>query len=408
MSDKSAPISIICKSATYSTIATATLNSSPNNPQNFAKGVANLTQNGASIKTFDSYSFERNLLNPGAPFRLTAPGIDKALRLSVRSGDTIQLFITNRMGTQIPIGTGFVDETDCHITPNRMEYVITGRDTLGQLIDNAAVDKNNKIINIANLTLSQIFTTLIANTRIPQQPIFQQADSGNMLFQTSVGETKMNALQRYMEYSNALVWTLPHGQVVIGKPNFVQQASGVITIDQNATNVLDCRVRRNINNAIRIIVNQMQNGDQIDPSSYTVMNGDADVQKGIPSGVGRSVYRMFSFSEGFNSVNFFTQVANIPTPVNTLGAAYSYREIARENVQVLDVEVTFQGHLNSNGVVYDIDQVYTCNIPDENVSEDLYCYAVTHELTLDHGMITKLKLCKLGTIVASAYKVPKQ
>ena len=77
-------------------------------------------------------------------------------------------------------------------------------------------------------------------------------------------------------------------------------------------------------------------------------------------------------------------------------------------MQVLDVEVTFQGHLNSNGVVYDIDQVYTCNIPDENVSEDLYCYAVTHELTLDHGMITKLKLCKLGTIVASAYKVPKQ
>jgi prophage tail gpP-like protein len=408
MSDQSAPISILCKSATTPSVAKTTLNNASQNSQKLAQGLSNLTKNGASIKTFDSYAFERNLLNPGAPFRLTAPGIDKSLRLSIRSGDTIQLFITNRAGTQIPIGTGFIDETDCHITPNRVEYVITGRDTLGQLIDNAAVDKNNKIIAIADLPLSQIFTTLIANTRIPQQPIFQQADSGTMLFQTNVGETKMNALQRYMEYTNTLLWTLPNGQAVIGKPNFVQASSGIITVDQNASNVLDCRVKRNINNAIRMIVNQMQNGDLIDPSSYTVMNSDADVQKGIPSGVGRSVYRVFSFSEGFNSVNFFTQVANIPTPVNTLGAAYSYREIARENVQVLDVEMTFQGHLNSNGVVYDIDQVYTCNIPDENVSEDLYCYAVTHELTLDHGMITKLKLCKLGTIVASAYKVPKK
>jgi hypothetical protein len=108
MSDQSAPISILCKSATNPSVAKTTLNNASQNSQKLAQGLSNLTRNGASIKTFDSYAFERNLLNPGAPFRLTAPGIDKSLRLSIRSGDTIQLFITNRAGTQIPIGTGLL------------------------------------------------------------------------------------------------------------------------------------------------------------------------------------------------------------------------------------------------------------------------------------------------------------
>ena len=405
MIDKSAPISLICKSATAAAVTAATLTGK--SPTQLATGIASLVAGGVGIRTFTSYSFERNLLNPGAPFRFTAPGIDKSIRLGIRSGDTIQLMATDPKGNQIPAGTGYVDESDTHISPGTVEYVITGRDTLGQLIDNAAIDKNNRIIPAANLTMSQILVSLIANTRIPQQPVFQQADSGPMLFQTNVGETKMNALQRYMEFTNTLIWTLPNGQVILGKPNFVQSSLGTLTVTPSASNILDCRVRRNTNNAIRRIVNQMQNGGQIDPSAYTVNNQDADVQAVSTSGAGRSVYRVFSYSEGFNSVNFFTQVANIPTPVNTLGAAYSYREIARENVQVLDIEVTVQGHFNNNGTLYDIDQIYSCNIPDENINQNMYVYSITHDLTIEHGMITKLKLCKLGTIVASAYALPK-
>lgn len=416
------PIRVVTKSAG----ASPSLGGFPS-PVSVALSVGGLISSDTTVKTFDSYSFERNLLSPAAPFRFTAPGLDIDTRMSIRSGDTIQLIATDDDGNDVPVATGFIDETDTHISPGRVEYVITGRDTLGQLIDNAAVDSKNKIIALDNVSMSTIFNTLISNTRMPQKFSTQQLDNGPMLFQTNIGETKMNALQRYLQLTNSLVWTDPNGQAIIGKPDCIPVplpivGNATLTVGTSgsvgllsavsditgtqATNVLDCRVRRNVNNAIRQIVVQMQNGDSWNPGNYTLNNNDSDMTAVASSGVGRSVYMPFTFSAGANAVNFFLKVANIPSPSNQLGAALGYREIARENVQILDVEITVQGHFDSTGELYDVDNIYYCNIPDEKISDNLYCYAVTMELTLDHGMTTKLKLCKMGTIVAGSYQLP--
>src|SRR4051812_1696859 len=164
--DQSAPIKLTFKSTFGSSGAEAALGKISGNISDWAASLDDLLGDSTTLALFESYSFERNLLSPAAPFRFTAPGIDKDLRMSIRSGDTVQLIGTDPDGDEVPIATGFLDETDTHISAGRVEYVMTGRDTLGQLVDNAAIDAQNKIINTKNVTMSNILQTLILNTRI--------------------------------------------------------------------------------------------------------------------------------------------------------------------------------------------------------------------------------------------------
>lgn len=427
--DLSAPLSLVFKSAqTGGSAAGALSNLAKANPSPsaLAAGTAGLLQGSTGIRLFNSYSFERNLLSPGAPFRFTAPGVNKASRTSIRSGDLVQVMATNKQGQQIPIATGIIDETDTHVTPTSVEYVLTGRDMLGQLIDNAVVDKNNRVVQTKNLSLPSIVQLLINNTRIPQVPVNQNMPGGPLQFSTNPGETKMNTLQRYLEFTNCLVWTAPNGQIVVGKPNSMKgQADGILTCGTSgapppgtpivlgpapqSTNVLDVRVRRSVNNAIRQIVVQLQDLNNVDAGAYTVLNSDDDIRKCAAAGVGRSVYEVFSYGEGANLVNTLVHVGNSDGNFKKLGEAMAQRVLARENVRILDCEVTLQGHLNSNGNLFDVDQVYYCNFPDDDVAERLYVYSVNFDLTLDHGMITKLRLCKAaGTLVAGNPQMPTQ
>lgn len=370
--------------------------------------------NGAfnnSINTFNSYSFDRNILVPASAFRFTAPGLDKSVRMAMRSGDTVALYAVDDNNKKWPLATGFIDETDTHITPSNIEYVLTGRDTLGQLIDNASVDANNKIVNTENVELKTFMQTLLSNTRVPQGFVPQQLPNGKLLINTNIGETKINALQRYLEFMNCLVWTNAQGQVVIGKPNFSQPVSGLLTMefsDVRKNNLLEARVRRNTNQAIRIIATQLQTLAQVDAGQFTTVNNDQDMQRVGPYKVGRSVSNVFSYGQGSDVANQISQVGNQSAAPQVLGAAYSRREIARENIKVLDIEVVVSGHFNEAGTPYDIDQIYDVQIEDEDVSEEMYVYSCNYELTLEHGTLTRMRLCRRGnTLVDGAAIVLK-
>ncbi len=69
--------------------------------------------------------------------------------------------------------------------------------------------------------------------------------------------------------------------------------------------------------------------------------------------------------------------------------------------------MVFQGHINEQGNIYNVDQMYTVQIEDEDVNEDMYVYDVTYDLTIEHGITTRLKLCKRGAIVAYAAAISK-
>lgn len=408
--NKSAPMVLFFKSAQGG--GSSGLGGSTPSPTSVASGVKALLSGSPAIKTFDSYSFERNILIPASPFRFTAPGVDASLRKSIRSGDMVQLFAIGEDGNQIPAATGIIDETDTHVAPGRVEYVLTGRDMLGQLVDNAAVDAQNRVIQTKNLTLENVVKKIIANTQIPPGIKTQQVPTATLLFQTNPGETKINALQRYLEFTNCLIWSLPNGQIKVGKPNFVQipnpKNSLIVTSDAIGNNILDCRVRRNTHTAIRQIVVQLQSLSLVDAGSFTRFNADSDVKKITGMKGGRSVFEVFSYGQGIDSVNFIKQVGNFSGSPSKLGEAKALREIARDNMKVLDVEITVRGHLNASGELYDVDQLYFVKIEDDDVEDVLYVYAVTHELTLEHGMTTKLRMCKKGTIVAASYQLPEK
>jgi prophage tail gpP-like protein len=354
------------------------------------------------LKTFNSYSFERNILVPASAFRFTAPGVDPAIRQSIRSGDIVTLWVLTQSGVKQQIATGFIDETDTHIVPNSIEYVITGRDTLGQLIDNDSVDSSNQVIILKQATLSTIMGSLLANTRMPQSFVPQQLPNGSFLFQTNPGETKIASLQRYLELSNCLIWSLPDGRAIVGKPDFSQPTQGSLILNRssNLSNVLEARVRRNVNTAIRQIVYQLQTLDLVNPTPYTKINNDPDMAPLISAKVGRSVFRHFSYGSGMDTVNTIVGPGNQSSTPQKIGDNLSLREIARDNMKILDVEMVVKGHLNDQGEYFDIDDVYQVQIPDDNVAEDMYVYSVSYELTLDHGMLTRLRLCRLGTICA--------
>jgi len=366
--------------------------------------------NVSALAEFTSYNFDRNILTPASAFRFTAPGVDKDKRLSIRSGDMCVIFAENTLGVKYPIATGFIDETDTHITPTNIEYVLTGRDTLGQLVDNASVDVQNRIVNFSQYTLVNIARDLISNTRMPKTIITQQTPNNSMIYNTNPGETKINSLQRYLDYTNCLVWTKPNGQMVLGKPNFYQAPSGILQMksDRASTgnNMLECRVRRSPNQAIRQISVQLQTLGQVDAAYSVKYNNAKDIKDLRTAGVGRSVMQLFSYGSGEDAVNQVTQVGNQSGNDRNIGAQYALREMARENMKLLDVEVVVRGHMNVYDAPYDVDQVYTVIVDDENLYEDMYVYGVSYELTLETGTLTRLRLCQRGSIVAGAAALP--
>lgn len=357
----------------------------------------------SSLRTFTSYSFAKNILIPASPFRFTAPSIDKELRTSIRSGDLATLWVPCPDGVKRQIATGIIDETDTHVIPTQVDYVLSGRDLIGQLVDNSVIDPQNKIINTTNITIASFAKILVEGTRIPPQILTQQDPNTKLLIATNPGETKINALQRYLDYTNCLVWAAPNGQLILGKPNFAQKRSGTLSMsisNPSVNNMLECRVQRNLNHAIRQIVYQLQSCGQVDPTPGTKRNNDKDMKPLFNAGVGMSVYRTFTYGSGTEAANTVTQIGNQDGNPRGIGDELSLRELARENIKICDVEVVVRGHVNDLGKPYNIDQVYAVKIEDDDVNEDMLVYSCNYELTLDHGMITRMRLCRLGTIVA--------
>lgn len=365
---------------------------------------SSLTRAIGKISTFTSYMFDRNILSPAAAFRFTAPGVDKSLRQSIRSGDIVSIYCFDEDEKKIPLATGFIDETDTHVTPRSIEYVLTGRDTLGQLVDNDSVDSSNARIYTTSLPLLEIAKLMVKNTRLDPNVIGQQIPNASFLLQTNPGETKATALQRYLEFANCLMWSDPAGRLIVGKPNFKKASSGklILKSDSLSNNCLEVRVRRNTNQAIRQIVTLLQAAQDVQPTPFTINNNIRDLVK--TPGVGRSVLRTFTYGQGNDVVNNLsgTGVGGSPWAI---GNQFSQREIARENMKVLDVEVVVRGHLNNNGGIFNIDQIYDCEFEDDTVNEPLYVYACSYELTVEHGMLTRLRLCKINTICATSEQI---
>lgn len=354
------------------------------------------------VGTFTSYEFDMNMLVPASAFRFTANGVSKEDRLAIRSGDTSMLYARNVEGREFRLATGFIDETEFHLTAKNKDYLLTGRDTLGQLIDNSAIDASNNIIHLAQASVASVANVLLQNTRMPKEVVQRNAPSGPLLFQTNPGETKINALQRYLEYTNCLVWALPDGRMAIGKPNMSQSSADTLAIresDPRFNNVLEIRVKRAPALAIRTIAVQVQELGVTDPGQVTVANSDADVALLAKRGVGRSVYRLFSQGNGTDAVNQLNQVGG-GGGLQSIGKGYALREIARDNIKTLEVTAVLRGHIDNAGNPYAYEKMYDVIVEDEDLQERMYCYACKYSYTKEQGPTTTLRLCRTNALVA--------
>jgi prophage tail gpP-like protein len=326
--------------------------------------------------------------------------------MAIRSGDVVRLYVENDNNKTAIVGVGFIDETDTHITPGSLDYSITGRDVVSQLVDNDAVDVDAQMVFFERANLNNLVSTLLKGTRMMGSHLTKQlATNAPLAVQTNPGETKIAVLQRYLTWLNGLVWANNDGQLIVDKPNFAQTPKGSLTLkysDPSGNNLIEGRVKRNVNQAIRRIVTVLAGteGAASLVKQFTLNNMDQALKPYRGLNVGRSVMRTFDYASGSDTLNQGIGLAKGSYEPQTVGRAYSAREVAKENMQILDVEAVVQSHFNEFGQLYDVDQVYAVEIEDEKVAEPMYVYSVSYELTMDHGMITRMRLCRLYTICA--------
>jgi prophage tail gpP-like protein len=280
---------------------------------------------------------------------------------------------------------------------------ISGRDLMGQLEDQDAISLDSKPIFANSTSVENGVKALLRDTRITKIEL-RSAPSANYLLATEPGESKLAALQRFVEPLNCLAWMGPAGQIIIGKPNMSQKERGKIILNKRnrASTVLSISVSRSSTQIPNVIVpvwsGQEVVTDRVSPQQrlYNAATGPARLFKlghRLPKSVVVSAPNATD-PQGLSSLNALKAGgANILQ-------AYAKREMARQNQKELIVQAVVPGHFNENGEPYVVDTVYRVHYDRGGVDENMYLFQVDYVLDESGGQRTNLYFCRLGTIVS--------
>ena len=170
------------------------------------------------IKQFLSYSFASSVVVPVSSFSFEFKlSDDQRLAEVVRSGDIAVLLAGQRNQT---LCTGLIDTTEMETDGFTGERCfVIGRDLMGQLEDNEAVSLNSKKMWSDQASIDFVANKLCENTRIREGLDNRGCPTNQKLFSTEPGESRLAALQRFIEPFNALSWMSPEGRLIVGRPN---------------------------------------------------------------------------------------------------------------------------------------------------------------------------------------------
>lgn len=352
------------------------------------------------IKQFLSYRFDQSIIIPvdTFTFTFTQPGSNQNFSEFVQEGD---IAIVKANGVEL--STGIIDMVEIETAEDGEKVTVTGRDLMGQLEDNSAVDARNKPIWGNEVTVSQAIGLLTANTRIGA-PIFQGIPGGPFLLATEPGESKLTALQRFLEPLNCLAWMSPTGRIMVGRPNMGGEPLDDLEMDREArfSNVLSMRATRSSTQIPNIILpvwsGQESTQEHVKPDQvvYNSSSGPTRLRK-----LGHIVQRaiVVSSPQG-SSPQDLSDVNQIRVAGSNLLQAYALREIARANVNELIVQASVKGHYNSDLEPYTQDTIYNVSYPRADIDGKMYLFQVSYEFGYETGQKTSLSFCKLGRIVA--------
>jgi prophage tail gpP-like protein len=355
-----------------------------------------------TLERFLTYKYSSSILIPVDTFEFTfvAPDDDQPFNKRVKDGDIVSL-----LGAGDALSTGIVDLVDLEVDDQFGEKVqINGRDLMGQFEDQDAISIDDKPIWANKLTIDGVARRLMENTRIRNVRV-QDAPAKAYLFATEPGESKLAALQRFLEPLNCLAWMDPDGTLVVGRPNMAQPALGRLYLSKTRrdSNVISMKATRNATSIPNIVLpiwsgqETVQDRVKAEQRLYNAAPGPTRLRKQghrVPKCV------VVSAPNGADAQELAGVNRIVVAGGSNILQAYAKREIARQNIKELLVQAVVPGHYNENGQPYRPDQVYKIEFDRGDVDENMYLYQVEYQLDESKGQRTVLFFCRLGTIVS--------
>jgi prophage tail gpP-like protein len=355
------------------------------------------------LTQFEEYSFQSSVLVPVDSFSFTArnPTLAGSLYDFIRDGD-----IATLIANGVTVATGLIDTVTIATDPDSGEMIhISGRTLIAQLEDQSAINDTDDPIWGNGVTVEQAVNALINSTRINFYRL-QQAPSGSFLFATEPGESKLSALQRYIEPLNCIVWMDPDGTIAVGRPDMGASSTGTFVMDRQ-NRIANC-----------LSIQASYSSTQIPNVVLPVWTGQETVQSRVapeqaiynkaqgPSRLFKNDHRVpksvvVSTPSGADPQSLSAANQIVVAGSNIL-QAYAKREIARANVHEVGVQVNIQGHYNQDLTPILVDSTYIINYPRASLNEKMYLHTVAYSLNRTQGQRTSLSFCRLGCIVADA------
>lgn len=354
------------------------------------------------LKNFTEYSFQSSILVPvdSFSFSYAAPDDKNIFSDYFQEGDIVQLYADEQ-----ELACGIVDQIDVEVGPEFGEKVsIHGRDLMGQLEDQDAVNLDSTMIFGKKMTVQAVFQKLCANTRIVKLRT-QNAPADAWLFATEPQQSKLSALTTFLESLNCIAWMDPDGTMVIGKPDMSQSSLGRFIVDRpnRYSNCMGMKASFAASTIPNIMVPVWQGQENVQSRvapQQRLENAASGPARLLGLGHRLAKTVVVSNPEG-DGPQAFGNLNKFLAGGSTQLQAYAKRDMARRNVNEMLVEVKMAGHYDRNGNPFQVDRVYDILYSKalrQNIS--MYLYGVKYTLNETEGQRTVLSFCKTGTIVA--------
>lgn len=363
-----------------------------------------------TLDDFTSYNFQNSIIVPVDTFSFTfvRPTLKdgKSFLDFVNEGDVAVLKCKTTAGDRT-ISTGIVDVIDIETTEGGELITVQGRDFLSQLEDQTCVNLNTNPLPFGTYNASQVLNYLAGNTRANHYAYPNYNPSKSAYFACEPGETKLSALLRYCEPLNILAWSAPDGTLNLGKPNMQENARTTLILDRvnRFSNVMGMKATRASTSIPNVILPLWSGQEYVQAriAKGTAFTNQAEGPKRLAQRahiVLRAIVN--SIPTGGDSVaqSDLQTLKEAAAANSTFMEAIAKREVARENMKELDVQVIVSGHYDDNLDPFVADTCHFINYSGAKVFEKMYCYSVVYEMSPDNGPRTRLNFCKLGSIVA--------
>ena len=368
------------------------------------------------LDKFISYSFLSSILIPVDTF--TCEVFYEPVRgiLRPREGD---IFILRANG--IPLATGIIDQLDMDTDASTgTKLTVQGRDLLGTWEDQDAVSINSTIAYANKYSVSQVIRVLAQDSRIdPNKIIFRNMTKTPYLFATQPGESKLSALQRYIESLDVYFWMNGDGRIIVGKPDVLgvngRKGTFYLLKQKRRANVLSMRSMRAASTVPGLIVplwNGQESTQSRNRSLSPVVNKDPRVQRLMSLGHRIPKAVVVSTPEGatpqdLSEINALivgrqnaAQQKLSKAGASTILQAYAKREMAKQNMKALGIQCTVAGHYNDSAEPLVVDQTYRVQYDVDEIDEDMFLYEVEYSMSENEGQRTRMGFCTQYSLVS--------